>query len=117
MPLKVSNAGVRVLNGVYQDKPFSVIPAGFAATCQKMQWNSNDMWNQLAVPTATWFEHDNGSYIYLHRDGQWWMDDPSGAGIYVCAAQQGDKTVPSHGWEPLSGGVHPMPVVEHEDES
>jgi hypothetical protein len=117
MSLKVSSAGVRVLNGVYQAQPFSMIPAGFTATCQKMRWNSQDMWNQLAVPSAPWFEHDNGSYIYLHRDGRWWMDDPSGAGVYVCPAQEGDTKVPSQGWEPLSRGQEPMPVVEHDGES
>ena len=117
MPLRVLGAGVSVLNGLYQAKPFSLIPAGFTATCDRMNWDSTEMWNQLAVPTAKWFEHDNGSYIYLHKDGRWWMDDPSGAGVYVCAASEGVGKVPSQGWKPLQGGKDPMPTVEHEGDN
>jgi len=114
MALTVRGAGVTVLNGLYQAKPFSIIPPGFTKTCNQMRWNSEDMWNQLAVPSAYWFEHDNGSYIYLHKDGRWWMDDPSGAGIYVCPASDGVDRVPSAGWQPLSAGLDPMPMVEHD---
>lgn len=114
MSLKVSGAGVRVLNGFYQSRPSTLVPEGFAATCARMRWNAGDMWNQLAVPQAPWYEHDNGSYMYLHQDGRWWMDDPSGAGIYVCPAIDGSVTVPSGGWQPLSGGVDPMPTVHLE---
>lgn len=111
MNLVVSNAGVKVLNGAYLPKPFTSIPAGFAATCQRMRWDPRQTWRQLAVPEAPWFEHDNGSYIYLHNDGRWWMDDPSGAGIYVCARSSDMSVVPANGWEPLTGGDPPMPTV------
>jgi hypothetical protein len=115
LTLTVKGAGLSVLNGLYQAKPSSVIPPGFIATCNEMRWNSEDMWNQLAIPAAKWFEHDNGSYIYLHKEGRWWMDDPSGAGIYVCqVSSEGVEKVPASGWEPLSRtGADAIPSVEH----
>lgn len=114
LALTVKGAGVSVLNGRYLAKPFSAIPAGFTATCVKARWNAQDMWNQLAASAADWYEHENGSYIYLHNEGRWWMDDPSGAGVYVCRASVGDTKVPAVGWEPLSRGEEPMPVIEHD---
>lgn len=117
--LKVSNAGVKVLNGDYHAKEISEIPVAFDKTCQEMGWNTLKMWTQLAVPEAPWFLHEqNGSYVYLHKDGRWWMDDPSGGGIYVCRHQNsGNVTkVPSSGWEALqspAARVEPMPTVEH----
>ena len=110
--VKVSNAGVSILNGAYGPKPYNVVPDGFIKTCRKARWNPDQMWDQLAVPGVEWYEHENGSYIYLHNDGRWWMDDPTGAGIYVCASNSDNEMIPSSGWEPLSRGADPMPTVE-----
>mmetsp|Transcript_54106 Transcript_54106/g.131312 ORF Transcript_54106/g.131312 Transcript_54106/m.131312 type:complete len:187 (+) Transcript_54106:169-729(+) len=85
--VRVSNAGVQILNGTYKPRPYNTIPQAFADVCHQMKWDPQRTWTQLAAPTCQWFLHnDNASYIYLHNDGRFWMDDPNGAGIYVCDA-------------------------------
>lgn len=84
--LHVSNAGVKVLNGTYRPRPHHVIPDAFASVCHQMKWDPQRTWRQLATPCHWYLHDDNASYIYLHNDGRFWLDDPNGAGIYVCDA-------------------------------
>ncbi|KAL3928906.1 MAG: hypothetical protein SGBAC_012441 [Bacillariaceae sp.] len=116
--IRVQGAGVASVNGVYKAKPYSEVPAGFAKTCDKMGWPSEATWVKLAVPTLDWYEADNGSYIYLHKEGQWWIDDPSGAGIYIADNLNGNNPLPlnpSSDWKPLGQGRLPLPSVEMAD--
>mmetsp|Transcript_54108 Transcript_54108/g.131316 ORF Transcript_54108/g.131316 Transcript_54108/m.131316 type:complete len:184 (+) Transcript_54108:125-676(+) len=133
--IRISNAGVQILNGVYKPRPYNVIPQAFADVCHQMKWDPRLTWIQVAAPSCQWFLHsDNGSYIYLHNDGRFWMDDPNGAGIYVCDASNGvEFRVASSGgggaeggddgtrilmpssdavWKPLTRDIlGPMPIV------
>ena len=113
--IRVRGAGVASVNGLYQAKPYSQVPAGFAKTCDKMGWPSKATWIQLAVPSLDWYEAENGSYIYLHKEGQWWIDDPSGAGIYIANNMEANKPLPINppsDWKPLASGTLPLPSVE-----
>ena len=135
--IRVSNAGVQILNGTYKSRPYNAIPESFADVCHRMKWDPQRTWTQLAAPSCRWFLHDNNaSYIYLHNDGRFWMDDPNGAGIYVCDASNAVELriesggggggfaeeeevgtrilVPSADavWKPLSrDSLEPMPIV------
>ena len=61
-----------------------------------------------------WLEHENGSYIYLHAEGQWWIDEPSGKGVYIATADRSEKHPPIDGWKSLiSERGLPLPTVEH----
>ena len=68
-------------------------------------------WKELTTGTTPWFESDNDSYIYLNRDGRWWIDDPSGAGVYIAKHDGASETPPTSGYVPLSGGELPVPQV------
>ena len=60
------------------------------------------MWRKLSDGRRPWFESDNGSYIYWNRsDGCWWIDGPTGAGVYI---QKRDSEVPpvDGEWKPLN---------------
>eukprot|EP00965_Chrysotila_dentata_P261845 6214379-Pleurochrysis_carterae.AAC.1 len=60
-----------------------------------------------------WFEAESGAYIYWNRsDGNWWIDEPSGAGAYI--AQSDQQLPPTEGWKPLPGTKLPLPTVELE---
>lgn len=57
--------------------------------------------------------------MYFNRgDGQWWIDGPDGLGVYVARAEreeegeEGMRLPPREGWEALTGGKAPCPVVE-----
>jgi len=116
MKVRVTGAGFVAVNGIYTRQSNAHIPAGFIATCDKMQWPASRMWKQLAVP-QDWFLHtDNDSYMYAHVDGRWWMDGPDGAGIYVAPVVQGSKAPSREGWSALQVGVDPMPTVEIESD-
>ena len=90
------------VNGEYGVRAPDVIPAGFTATCVKMSWPHEAMWKKLSDGRRPWFEHSNGSYIYWNRsDGCWWIDDPSGAGVYIQKALSELPPEDGH-WEPLN---------------
>ena len=71
--ISVTNAGYHPVNGIYHSKSPSIIPAGFDKTCQGMNWNTRQMWNQLSDSSMLWFKSDeNDSYIYWNKgDGKW----------------------------------------------
>mmetsp|Transcript_30699 Transcript_30699/g.96864 ORF Transcript_30699/g.96864 Transcript_30699/m.96864 type:complete len:81 (-) Transcript_30699:159-401(-) len=77
-----------------------------------MRWPTAESWRSLADQQKTWFLHENGAYIYRNtRDGQWWIDEPSGGGVYV--AKSDSDLPPTEGWEPLpQAGKRPLPQLE-----
>ncbi|GAB5365521.1 hypothetical protein AAMO2058_001065400 [Amorphochlora amoebiformis] len=107
----VKNAGVAAVNGVFLAQNPLSIPKGFASTCQKMFWEPKEMWEELSDQKRLWFEAENGSYIYWNKsDGRWWIDGPSGAGVYIVADK--GEFPPSDGWKALQGSRKPLPTVE-----
>jgi len=115
-PLLVSGAGAAVLNGLYRPRPATEVPAGFAKTCDNMHWDPSAMWHQLARPKernkAWWLKEDDDSYMYYNfGDGQWWIDGPDGAGLYVAPEAEPSATPPPLGWRPLAGVAAPPPSV------
>jgi len=90
------------VNGAYAIRAPNVIPAGFTATCEQMNWPHEEMWKKLSDGRRAWFESDNGSYIYWNKsDGCWWIDGPSGAGVYI--QRNAGELPPLDGkWEPLN---------------
>mmetsp|Transcript_30956 Transcript_30956/g.40517 ORF Transcript_30956/g.40517 Transcript_30956/m.40517 type:complete len:148 (-) Transcript_30956:121-564(-) len=107
----VKSAGKLAVNGVYTSQDPKVIPEGFARTCRKMGWTPSEMWRKLSDQKRPWFEAENESYMYWNRgDGKWWMDEPSGSGVYVCKSD--DKLPPKFGWTSLMGVNERIPVVE-----
>ena len=109
--ISVKSAGFQEVNGIYRPQSPSTIPAGFDRTCRAMNWNTEQMWNQLAQSNLQWFEADNKSYIYWNKgDGKWWIDGPSGAGVYIV---KNDAILPpKSGWISLSEDYDPTPTVE-----
>ena len=70
-----------------------------------MGWEPKSTWAELSAGV----ESPNKSYLYLHKDGRWWLDGPTGAGEYVAPAVEGNG-VPQIGWTLLSG-MEPLPTV------
>lgn len=107
----VRGSGVDEVNQEYAEQPAAMVPRGFAITCNKMGWDSKKMWLKLSDQKTPWFEAPNGSYIYWNRsDGQWWIDEPDGGGVFVALASPG--LPPSTGWKPLSPAAGSAPAVE-----
>jgi len=108
--LRVDAAGVQEVNGVYMVRDSTVIPLGFSFTCAENGWDPEKMWEQLNG-RGRWFEALNGAYIYWNQgDGQWWIDEPNGKGVYVAPALA--KAPPTSGWRLLQGARAPLPTVE-----
>ncbi len=92
-----------------------IIPPAFDLVCQQSRWDTLSMWERLNG-NGSWWESENGSYIYLNRgDGKWWMDSgETGLGLYVRKSRGGEETTtapPTDGWEQLSGAALPLPSV------
>eukprot|EP00470_Lotharella_oceanica_P010652 CAMPEP_0170183364 /NCGR_PEP_ID=MMETSP0040_2-20121228/30465_1 /TAXON_ID=641309 /ORGANISM="Lotharella oceanica, Strain CCMP622" /LENGTH=118 /DNA_ID=CAMNT_0010429071 /DNA_START=213 /DNA_END=566 /DNA_ORIENTATION=+ len=112
--VRITGAGEPDVVGVYEPRDPTKVPAGFAATCQKMFWDPKDTWIQLSDQKRPWFEMDNGSYIYWNKsDGRWWIDGPSGAGVYIAASK--DELPPTTGWRALQGSKAPLPTLKIEE--
>ena len=93
--LRVEGAGNGWLNGLYLPKPAAEVPAGFRRTCEAQGWDTAELWDQLANPAAgkPWWEKADDSYIYFNfGDNLWWVDEPSGAGVYVAPGGGGAPT-------------------------
>ena len=108
-PLKVEGAGVPEVVGTYEARRPDQVPEGFARTCREMGWDVQQTWAKLAMKDVPWYESENGSYVYLHVERQWWIDAPSGAGVYI--ADDVDGRVPQQGWQMLRGARPPPPTV------
>ena len=103
--LAVVGAGVDSVNQQYSARSPTDIPAGFTSTCNEMGWASEQMWVQLSDGHRPWFEAANGAYIYWNRsDGCWWIDAPSGAGLYILKASTALPPLDGSAgeWEPLT---------------
>ena len=107
----VQSAGCALVNGIYEEKPPTQIPAGFDRTCKSMSWNTEKLWKQLSDQQRPWYEAENESYIYWNKgDGKWWIDEPSGGGVYI--VKNDDTLPPKNGWISLSTKYNPLPLVE-----
>ena len=111
--VRVHSAGVASVVGLYHPRDPSVVPRGFAKVCQQMKWPIEETWQRLSSRELTWWEADNGAYIYKNvGDGQWWLDEPGGSGVYVIVSE--DPSPPLSGWRPLSDGAEPTPKLAME---
>merc|ERR1711948_109424 len=96
----VADSGVPSVNQVYTERDPAIIPVGFSLTCAEMKWDPEVMWKKLSDGQSPWYEAANGSYIYWNQgDGQWWIDAPDGAGVYIVKAP--NTMPPSQGWVAL----------------
>mmetsp|Transcript_35197 Transcript_35197/g.70186 ORF Transcript_35197/g.70186 Transcript_35197/m.70186 type:complete len:120 (-) Transcript_35197:189-548(-) len=112
--LKITAAGVASVVGNFHQRDPHVIPRGFAKVCVEMGWDTQVSWEKLSDLRRPWFESPNGAYIYWNAaDGQWWIDEPSGNGVYV--ALTSDLLPPSVGWKALSSGKPPLPSLTLEE--
>mmetsp|Transcript_22209 Transcript_22209/g.31009 ORF Transcript_22209/g.31009 Transcript_22209/m.31009 type:complete len:123 (-) Transcript_22209:96-464(-) len=109
----VTGAGESQVNLLFKARKPADVPAGFAATCKKMMWDPKSTWMELSDQKRLWFEAENGSYIYWNQsDGRWWLDGPSGAGLYI--VENSDELPPSTGWRALRGVRAPLPSLKIE---
>ena len=112
--VRVVTAGVASVVGSYAQRDVNQIPHGFGMVCKQMGWPVQGTWTKLCDQRLPWFEHENGAYIYRNtNDNQWWIDEPSGSGVYV-APSDGSPVPPAEGWVALSSGRSPLPVVTTE---
>ena len=67
-----------------------------------------------------WLHAENGAYIYLNSmDNHWWIDEPSGRGVFIAPEKHQMKsqnsienTPPSFGWRYLGTTSEALPSVE-----
>ncbi len=111
MLLRIESAGLPSLVGAYDAKRHhDATPDGFDSVCRTMGWDTQTMWHTLADKTKPWFLHQNGAYVYWNtQDGQWWIDEPTGHGVYV--AKTNETMPPTDGWRSLRPDVSELPVV------
>ena len=117
--VRIHGSGVPSVNTKYERKSSIEIPEGFAKVCVQNQWNVEATWAQLNGK-RNWFHASNDSYIYLNSmDNQWWIDEPSGLGVFVApeletlsSLKNADILPPLNGWKALENENSPLPNIE-----
>ena len=114
--VKVRGSGVESVNTDYDWTPATIIPPGFEKVCRENRWGVESTWEMLNSGRP-WLRASNEAYIYLNSsDGQWWIDKPNGAGVYVVPKDQGSDSCeagpPATGWRALSPSYNPAPTIE-----
>jgi hypothetical protein len=97
------------VSGVYNARPGSEIPKGFADVCAKSSWDTASTWKKLnGGEGGTWFKHaTNDSYVYFNAlDGMWWIDGPDGLGVYKGRGANWAPMGMSTAWQALDGSTH-----------
>ena len=109
--VRIVAAGVTSVVGTFSARNPAVIPAGFDKVCKQMKWDTREMWLKLSDQRLQWYEAANGAYVYRNvQDGQWWIDEPGGMGVYVAPSKS--EMPPMAGWQPLQGAAAPLPTLE-----
>ena len=120
--IRVKGSGVGSVNTDYEWTSASVIPPGFERVCIENRWGVKSTWEKLNNGKP-WLRASNGAYIYLNAaDGQWWIDKPDGAGVFVAPKNEdgggscstGEFSYlkpPVSGWRALSPSYNPPPSV------
>lgn len=95
---------VRDINGAYKAQDGTLIPESFRKVCVESSLGpAEKLWSRLNRG-AQWYKHtENNSYIYRNSgDGEWWVDGPSGLGVFIANTYRGtlaETAVPAHDWE------------------
>ena len=116
--VRIYGSGIASVNTKYEWRSSNLIPEGFARVCVQNQWDVETTWAQLNGG-RNWLHASNDAYIYLNSmDDQWWIDEPSGRGVFVAPHQKvlsslnNDFLPPMNGWRALEQGNSPLPNVE-----
>eukprot|EP00536_Pseudo-nitzschia_multiseries_P016664 jgi/Psemu1/222127/e_gw1.1188.18.1 len=110
--IRVKGSGVDSVNTDFELCEATIIPSGFERVCVQNVWGVQSTWEMLNN-NKPWFRASNEAYIYLNNaDGQWWIDKPDGAGVFVTPKIRGEDTPPTSGWRALSPSYNPTPTVE-----
>jgi len=95
---------VALINGKYVSQLSEAVPSSFKIICAQQGWEPLTMWERLNG-NNNWYKHEeNESYIYLNKsDGKWWIDGPSGLGVFTTQMYQSTGNaqfaVPNRGWQ------------------
>lgn len=106
--IAVTGGGFQDTNTYFEAIDPGRIPVGFDKVCKENGWATKDTWKNLNGGRE-WFHAENGSYIYFNSaDKHWWIDGPSGAGIYKAPGPA--HAPPAQGWR-LLGDYNPTPSL------
>ena len=110
--VRLSMASSRV-NGVYKARDPKSIPRGFVRMCSKAGgFAPRPIWDDLTNGITPWFESKDGCYMYFNcNDSHWWIDDSTGAGMYLAVPDGSLLLPPTHGWISLTGRRVGAPVM------
>jgi len=103
--LRLSMASSRNVNSVYAPRDPKTIPTGFSRMCNKAGgFAPRGLWDELTNGVTPWFESKDGCFVYFNcNDGHWYVDNPSGAGMYLAVPDGSLLLPPTNGWVSLRG--------------
>mmetsp|Transcript_24797 Transcript_24797/g.59818 ORF Transcript_24797/g.59818 Transcript_24797/m.59818 type:complete len:187 (-) Transcript_24797:105-665(-) len=103
--LRLSQSSSRQVNAVYSPRDPKNIPTGFARMCNKAGgFAPRPIWDDMTNGITPWFESDDGCFIYFNcNDAHWYVDNPSGAGLYLAVPDGSLLLPPTNGWVSLTG--------------
>ncbi|KAL7536789.1 hypothetical protein ACHAXR_011393 [Thalassiosira sp. AJA248-18] len=103
--VRLSMASSRGVNAVYSPRDPRNIPTGFARMCNKAGgFAPRPVWDDITNGVTPWFESKDGCFIYFNcNDAHWYVDNSSGAGMYLAVPDGSLLLPPTNGWVSLTG--------------
>eukprot|EP00584_Thalassiosira_punctigera_P006034 CAMPEP_0172545208 /NCGR_PEP_ID=MMETSP1067-20121228/15180_1 /TAXON_ID=265564 ORGANISM="Thalassiosira punctigera, Strain Tpunct2005C2" /NCGR_SAMPLE_ID=MMETSP1067 /ASSEMBLY_ACC=CAM_ASM_000444 /LENGTH=178 /DNA_ID=CAMNT_0013331909 /DNA_START=180 /DNA_END=716 /DNA_ORIENTATION=- len=111
--VQLSMASSRGINSVYAPQDPSSIPTGFARMCNKAGgFAPRPVWDGITNGITPWFESKDGCFIYFNcNDAHWYIDNASGAGMYLAVPKGSLLLPPIDGWVSLTGSRVGAPKI------
>mmetsp|Transcript_28298 Transcript_28298/g.51577 ORF Transcript_28298/g.51577 Transcript_28298/m.51577 type:complete len:188 (-) Transcript_28298:150-713(-) len=103
--VELSQASSRGINSTYNPQDPNNIPTGFARMCNKAGgFAPRPVWDDITNGVTPWFESKDGFFLYFNcNDVHWYVDNPSGAGMYLAVPDGSLLLPPTAGWVSLTG--------------
>ena len=101
-------------DSLYAPRDAKKIPSGFVRICAKIGgYAPGPLWESTTNGLTPWFENKgDGTYIYYNAyESKWFLENSSGAGLYLAPPDDSLLLPPTRGWVSVQGQREGAPRI------
>jgi len=102
------------IDSLYTPRDAKKIPSGFVHMCAKIGgYAPGPLWESTTNGLTPWFENEgDGTYIYYNAyESKWFLENSSGAGLYLASPNDSLLLPPMRGWVSVQGQREGAPRI------
>ena len=102
------------IDSLYAPRDAKRIPSGFVRMCAKIGgYAPGPLWESTTNGLTPWFENTgDGTYIYYNAyESKWFLENSSGAGLYLASPDDSLLLPPTRGWVSVQGKREGAPRI------